>query len=143
MSAETLFAYTQYRSGPAGRACSEAAFRYFLAVDRRRAERSSRSLLLALVSLRQGLVPDGTWADSTAAAVFAGLGECVREIDFVGWYREGQVAAAVLAQGVKVSIEARDRAAERIVNSLKKRLTPSDASNLRIRVVRLGGRVRT
>ena len=143
MSGEALFAYTPYRSGPAGHACSEAAFRYFLAVDRHRAARSSRSLLLALVSLRQRLAPDGTLSDATAAALFAGLGDCVREIDFVGWFREGRVAAAVLAQGVKVSIDARDRAAERIVNSLKKHLTSADADNLRVRVVRLGSRVTT
>ena len=39
--------------------------------------------------------------DATAAALFRGLGASVREVDFVGWYREGQVAAAVLAQGAK------------------------------------------
>jgi hypothetical protein len=52
------------------------------------------------------------------------------------------VAAAVLAQGVKASIEMRDRTKGRVVDALRKRLTAADTRNLRVRVVRLGGRVR-
>ena len=43
--------------------------------------------------------------DATAAALFGGLGACVREVDFVGWYREGYVAGAVLTQGGNASGE--------------------------------------
>ena len=142
MAVETVPAYARYRSGPAGHVFNEAAFRYFLAIDRRRAERSTRSLLLVLVTVRQGRAPHPTLADTTAAGLFSGLGECVREVDFVGWYREGRVAAAALAQGVKASVDMRDRTRVRVVDALRKRLTTTDARNLRVRVVRLGGRVR-
>jgi len=142
MAVEAVPAYSPYRSGPAGHAYNEAAFRHFLAVDRRRAERSTRSLLLVLVTTRQGRTSHARLEDATAAAIFAGLGECVREIDFVGWYREGRVAAAVLAQGVKASAEMRDRTAKRIVHAMKKRLSDAHATSLRVRVVSLGGRVR-
>jgi len=142
MAVDRVPAYAQYRGGPVGHAFNEAAFRYFLAIDRRRAERSPRSLLLVLASIRQGHAAHARLSDTTAAALFSGLGECVREVDFVGWYREGRVAAAVLAQGVKASIEMRDRTKGRVVDALRKRLTAADTRNLRVRVVRLGGRVR-
>jgi hypothetical protein len=67
---------------------------------------------------------------------------CVREVDFVGWYREGHVAAAVLAQGDKASSDARQLIAERMRPALRERLLPDEARKLRVRVVRLDGSVR-
>jgi predicted signal transduction protein with EAL and GGDEF domain len=69
------------------------------------------------------------------------LSASVREVDFVGWYREGHVAAAALAQGTKM-IDGRAAAliGDRMVVELRKRLSASDSRNLRVRVVRLGGR---
>jgi hypothetical protein len=131
--------YSEFHSGPAGHAYNEAAFRYFLAADRRRAERSMRSLLLVLVTLQES-ANGNTFPNSTAAAIFGALGGCVREVDFVGWYREGRVAGAVLAQGVKITAEVRDRTAIRIQQALRKTLTPGQLMNVRVRIVRLGGR---
>ena len=79
---------------------------------------------------------------TTAAALFAGLRVSVREVDFVGWYREGHVAAAALAQGVKGSSEVPRLMAERVLAALRKRLAADQSKNLRVRVVRLGGKVR-
>src|SRR5947207_13425561 len=105
MALKSIPAYSRFPGGQVGQAYNEAAFQHFLAVDRWRAERSTRSLLLVLVTMRTspgGLVK---LAEATATALFCGLGACVREVDFVGWYREGYVAAAVLSQGVNTSDE--------------------------------------
>jgi hypothetical protein len=80
--------------------------------------------------------------DATAIALFGGLGVCIREVDFVGWYREGYVPAAVLAQGSNASGHERHLITERIRPAISKRLSASEASSLRLRVVRLGGGVR-
>lgn len=141
MALEQIPGYTGFRGGPAGPAYNEAAFQHFLAVDRRRAERTMRSLLLVLVTMREAQGKSNL-SPATAAALFAGLGECVREVDFVGWYREGRVAAAVLAQGIHSPVEARLRTTDRIAQALAKRLTVAQARDLRVRVVRLTGRVR-
>ena len=70
----------------------------------------------------------------------AGLGASVREVDFVGWYQEGHVPAAVLVQGVKPSDGgAAPSIADRVRAELKKGLTATELKNLRVRVVRLGG----
>ena len=142
MALESIPAYSRFRGGQVGQAYNEAAFQHFLAVDRWRAERSARSLLLILVTVRQSAGRSAKLTDATAAALFRGLGACLREVDFVGWYREGQVAAAVLAQGVKASSEVQRLIAERVLHALGKRLSADQSRNLRVRVVRLGGRVR-
>ena len=142
MALQFVPAYSQFRCGLSAYAYNESAFRHFLAIDRRRAERLSCSLLLVLVSFRQGDTGAAPISEATAAAVFASLGECVREADFIGWFREGRVPAAVLAEGSQVSIDTRDPAAQRIVQTLRKRLLPDDALHLRVRVLRLGGKVR-
>ena len=134
---------TGFRRGHLFQAYNEPAFRHFLAVERARARRSRRFFYLALVAIRQGpgcrLL---TLSASTSTAVFWGLGMSVREVDFIGWYREGQMAAAVLTQGPKASDSgAASLIADRIVGELTKRLSAAESNNLRVRVVKLSGRV--
>lgn len=136
-------AYAGFETGRPGRAYNEAAFKHFLAVDRRRAERSMGFLLLVLVTLR---LPDGRAAklpEATAAALFRGLGSAIREVDFVGWYREGRVAAAALVQRAGAPPDARHLVAERVVLALKKRLSAGQARQLSVHVVRLGSKARS
>jgi hypothetical protein len=140
MALESIVAYSAFRGGQLGQAYNEAAFRHFLAVDRRRAERSTRSLLLVLVTVRQSHGPRTKLTDGTAAALFDGLSACVREVDFMGWYREGHVAAAVLTQGAHASGNVPHLIAERVLSALRKRLPADQSRNLRVRVVRLGAR---
>jgi hypothetical protein len=81
---------------PPGRAYNEEAFRYFLAVERKRSKRSARPFLLLLLGLEE---PSGMAMDLdpvTTAKLFSGLSQCLRETDFLGWYREGRVVGAVL-----------------------------------------------
>jgi hypothetical protein len=92
--------------------------------------------------VRQSLEPTAKLTDAMAGALFAELGTFVREVDFVGWYREGHVVGAVLPQRGKASVEVQYRMAERMLHALKRRLTADQSRILRVRVVRLGGRVR-
>jgi hypothetical protein len=141
-SVESIPAYSEFRSGAGGRAYNEPAFRHFLAIDRWRAERSARTLFLVLVSVRYSHGPRAKLTDPMAAALFRELGECIREVDFVGWYREGYVAAAVLTQGLKVSGHVPRLVEERVRQALTNRLPAGQSSNLHVRVVRLGARTR-
>ena len=140
MALESIPAYSGFRGGPAGQAYNEAAFRYFLDADRRRVERSGRSIILVLASIRQSPGRSAPLPDATAVALFAGLSAGVREVDFVGWYREGRVAGAVLPQAIGPSRELRDLVSGRILTSLKKFLSADRVKNLRVRVVRLDGK---
>src|SRR5262245_51673016 len=66
-------------NGRAGDVYDEDAFQHFLAVERTRAQRSQRPLLLLLVSLRGSRTID-EGPRFVSPALFTGLGLCVREI---------------------------------------------------------------
>ena len=132
--------YSGLRGELVGRIYNETAFRHFLAVDRWRAARSRRSVLLVLVAVRRSPGLNAKLTDATAAALFGGLSGCIREVDFLGWYRQGYVAAAVLPQGSQPSGSEPNLVAERLRPAIKERLSVHEASSLRIRVIRLDGR---
>ena len=143
MAVESIPAYATLLGRRMARVYNEAAFRHFLAADRWRAERSSRSFFLILVTIRQSSERGGKIADATAVALFRGLEACVREVDFIGWFREGRVAAAVLPQGLNASGAVPHLVAARLLPVLKQRLPAGEAGKLRIRVVRLGSGLRS
>ena len=125
--------------GRAGDAYTEQTFRHFLNVERVRAVRSGRTFFLLLVSLRRCPKRGIRFGPGQAASLLRGLGLCVREIDFVGWYRDGRVAAAVLAQGIEEpGPGASQRIVHRVSRVLNDNLPASVAGRLRVRVVRLG-----
>jgi hypothetical protein len=141
--AESVPAYCRFRGGQALRVYNEAAFRHFLAIESRRAERSMWPLVMLLITVRYSDGSRATLNDETAASLFRGLGASIREVDFVGWYREGRVAGAVLSRGINASGAIPRRIAEGLLPELKKRLSADQASNLRVRVVRLGRKSRS
>lgn len=118
---------------------NEAAFRQFLAADRARAERLHRCLFLVLVSIRQEPSRPPVLSTAVATSMFRGLSASVREVDFVGWFREGRVAAALLVQGPD-SPEASAAAtiAARVRCEVEAWLPSQLTGALRIRVCRLG-----
>ena len=121
-----------------GQAYNEQAFRHFLAIERKRAARASRSFLLLLVSLRKE--PGASVAINAKAAsrLFSGLAGCVREVDFIGWYREERVAGAVLTQGLGTPPPAAVRGiGDRVTQVLNQRLPERDAERLQVRVLQL------
>ena len=135
---DAVAAHSRFHAGPAGPAYNEAAFKHFLAVDRSRARRARRSLYLVLAFLRESRGRRAELTDATASALFRGLGASVREVDFVGWYQEGRVAAAVLSQGAQATAGVSAVIADRVFTALKKQLSAAQSIDLRLRVVRLG-----
>ena len=110
-------------------AYNEAAFRYFLDIERRRAERAARPLLLVLVKLRS------TSEATPDTRVVSALARCVREADFVGWLREGVTAAAVLALNAPMTAAAHERLRVRIRSALMRVLTQEEQARLTLRVL--------
>jgi hypothetical protein len=116
----------------------EETFSYFLALEQKRAERAGRPFLLLLVDLNtpQGAArPDVRLHRRTAARLFAELSHCLRETDFVGWYRDRCVAGAVLTQqpgalGTTVA----EAVGERVTRALRERLPSNVAPRLNVRV---------
>jgi hypothetical protein len=118
---------------------SEEAFQHFLDVERTRARRSERPLVVLLVTLRRCPEKGCEVPASVAPALLEGLGLCVREVDFFGWYRTGRAAGAVLAQGVSVpDSEASSRIVDRVKASLAARLPRHITNRLRVRLIQLG-----
>lgn len=119
-----------------GRAYGEQAFRYFLGVERRRAERSGRPFLLLL------LWPGREAGASAriAARLFPMLWGCLRETDFVGWFREGRVIGAVLSQPLEsVGDNAARLVRERVTAALSSGPRPGLFGNARLRIYRFPG----
>jgi len=137
MALDTTPAYTGFRAGLIGQAYNEAAFRHFLAVDRMRAERLQRLVILVLASVREGPGRSSKLTHHAASVMFEALAASVREVDFVGWFCEGRVAGAVLAQGVGAADE-RAAISKRILTTLRTALPSDRASDVRVRVIRLG-----
>jgi len=80
--------------GQAGQVYNEEAFRYFLEIEEKRAERSQVPFFLLLISPRD----EQTVAPAIASKLFEVLRPCVRDTDFTGWYRQDFVVGAVLTQ---------------------------------------------
>ena len=120
-------------AGP-GPAYNEEAFWYFLAIERKRAERSGRPLLLLLVNVKGGTARiDG----AVSSRLFAAMAQCLRETDVVGWYREGRIAGAVLMQGADTQgVVASHQVRERVERALVRRLGRDDSAGLLVRVFR-------
>jgi hypothetical protein len=138
MALEPVPAYCGIRGGLIGQAYNEEAFRYFLAVDRLRAERMQRSILLVLASIHPTPGRCAQLTHSTAAAMFAGLAAGVREVDVLGWYRQGRVAGAGLAQAVDLSDQQAGRVGERILAAIRREIHDGRGPFVHVRVVRLG-----
>jgi hypothetical protein len=129
-----------YDTHAGARVYNEAAFRQFLAADRARAERLRRCLLLILVSIRHESARPAPLEKAVATSMFRGLSTSVREVDFVGWFRERRVAAALLVQGPKPPDACADATiATRVRHAIEVRLPSTLAGALRVRLHRLGG----
>ena len=114
---------------------NEAAFRYFLSLERKRAARSVRQLLLMLVKLNNHA--DTVAYPQTFARVFSALDACVREVDLVGWYREGVVAAALFAGNGPGVGTVREHVSARVLQRFRDTLPEEIAAQLRTRIVSL------
>jgi hypothetical protein len=124
-----------------GQAYNEQAFRHFLAIERKRAARASRSFLLLLVNLRKEPGQGATIGAKAASRLFSGLARSVREVDFIGWYRQERVAGAVLTQGLETPDQSAVRAiGERVRQMVGRHLSRGDVRRLQVRVLQLSRR---
>jgi hypothetical protein len=122
--------------GHIGHAHNEEAFRYLLAVERKRATRGRRSLLLLLISLKKQPSGSNRIDPDVADSIFSSLWLSVREVDFIGWFREARVAGAVLAQGAhSPEQEVARRVGKRITETLRGCLPEDIACRLHVRVL--------
>jgi hypothetical protein len=119
----------------AGRhAYNEAAFHYFLEIERKRAARSRRPLLLMAVTVEKRL-RNASDAARVSSAIFSVLDANIREVDFFGWYSEGIVAAAALTVDGPTSKPVLERLQARVLDALKRKLPPDEAAYAKVRVV--------
>jgi len=136
---DSIPSHTAYHGGAAGRAHNEAGFRHFLRIELHRAAHSGHCVLLVLVRVRESAGRSGTLTPLAASRVFSALGASVREVDFVGWFKEGRVAAAALVQRATPSADVRRQIEGRVMKTLSKERFTS-AGVARVRIVPLRGR---
>jgi hypothetical protein len=140
MTLDVTPAHSELRNASFGQAYNEAAFKYFLEVDRRRIRRSDRSILLVLVSVRERSGRNALLTEELATQLFAGLAASVREVDFVGWYRHDRVLGAVMPQAASAPADLRNLISRRVLQSLERHVARDHAGSLRVRVAVLGGK---
>jgi len=117
---------------------NEAAFRYFLSIERERSERSEHPLLLVLVEACGEAGREGRMDRAVAEKVFGALEQCVRETDFTGWYLDGRTAGAVLIQrSKKPAPEAAARVRDRVIALMTQELPNLVGRDLRVRLYQL------
>jgi hypothetical protein len=121
------------QDGPAD-AYNEEAFQYFLEIERKRSELSNRPFLLMLVDFNKHPRIDAV----TGEKLFSVLSLSLRETDFIGWYREGRVAGAVLTQhGEADGDHLSELVRARIEGALRQLLPPALASQLQARIYQI------
>ena len=122
-----------------GEAYNEEAFQYFLEIERRRSELSNRPFLLMLIEFTRQSLGSNTEIDpASAARLFPVLSQCLRETDFVGWYREGRIAGAVLTQhGEAEREDLAEVVRRRVEEALTKQFPPDRMRRLQVRVYQL------
>jgi hypothetical protein len=128
-----------YDPSAGARVYNEAAFRQFLAADWARAERLRRCVFLILVSMRHESPRRTTLPRAAAASVFLGLNASVRDVDFVGWFRQGRVPGALLVQGPdRFDVSEVPEIGASVRLAIEQRLPSRFTGALRVRVRRLG-----
>jgi hypothetical protein len=114
---------------------NEEAFRYLLAVERERCDRSGGPFLLLLMAPAPRPGVRERIARPVARKLFASLRLCLRETDFVGWYHEERVAAAVLTDlGGRTAAAVGRRVGETIGKALRESCSPDVAHGFQVRV---------
>jgi hypothetical protein len=124
--------------GAPGHAYNEAAFRYLLAFEQKRARRLRTSFLLVLVRPKRNGSPAVRIDASVATTIFSCVSRCLRDGDFIGWYREARVIGAVLAQGATPPApDLPGNIGERLTAALAHALQGDVGMELQVRVLQL------
>jgi hypothetical protein len=121
--------------GRLGHTYNEQAFRYLLAIERKRSERSGCPFLLLLVELKDQEGASARLDPMVANTLFSDLWRCLRETDCVGWYHEERVAGAVLTElGNGRAMEVSSLIGKRVSARLYEHLPSDVARRLRVRI---------
>jgi hypothetical protein len=119
----------------AGEAYNEAAFHYFLGVEHRRAQVAGRPMLMLFLELEHQRGRTPRMKSRTARQLFSVLLRALRETDFVGWYRDGEVIGAVLTQHADPSpVDLASVVRGRLTRSFAHELASDDVQRLRLRI---------
>jgi hypothetical protein len=110
-----------------------------LSIERKRSERSGRAFLLLLVDLKEQPGASLRIDPIVAGKLFSALWRCLRETDFVGWYREDRVAGAVLLTQLVdgALMEVCGLVGQRVNGQLSEGLPPDVLHRLRVTVCQL------
>jgi hypothetical protein len=127
--------------GRPGAEYDEETFLHLLAIERARAERKNQRVWLLLATLEPVAGRSIPFPPGSAARLFHGLRGLLRDTDIMGWYRQAQVAAAVLCVDADTpGFETSEFIEERVGEGLRRRLPGKEARSLRVRVTQQGPR---
>jgi len=120
----------------------EEVFRYFLAIERKRSERSGRSPLLLLLDIQWQTGVSSRLHPSIARMLFAALRRSLRETDLIGWYRDEEVVAAILTQFTHEPLrDASEAIVQRVRRALRDSVPPAVERQLSLGAYQLPPRV--
>jgi hypothetical protein len=109
----------------------EETFRPLMASERKRSERSGQAyqiILIQLSALDKSAMP---MDNGMARTLFEALGRCLRETDYVGWYREKLIVGAVLtALESNTSVNDSCQIEQRIVRAFRECFSEDNFSRL-------------
>jgi hypothetical protein len=119
--------------GRLGHAYNEGVFQHLLSVEFKRSQRSKRPFRLLLMDLKEQPGTNRDIAPEVAAKLFSCLARCLRETDFVGWYRVGRVVGAVLTHFQDgIGLESSQVVGQRVREALRGSLPASVLDRLKI-----------
>jgi hypothetical protein len=123
-------------------AYNEEAFHYFLDIERKRAQTANRSFLLMLIDVEQRGGMNRPLDEATAGKLFQVMTRCLRETDFIGWYREGRTIGAVLTQHADANGHDSSTAArERVGRAFESELPSEEGRQLQVRIYHVARQV--
>jgi hypothetical protein len=116
-------------------AYNQEVFRYLLESESKRSERSGYFCRILLVYWTDAQGRDVQMNSYAAKTVMAALSRSLRDTDYIGWYREGRIAGAVLTVLVQESMaQVASHLQKRLVEILRAELGVKETSLLQIRV---------
>lgn len=116
-------------------AYNQEVFRYLLESESKRSERSGFFCRILLVYWTDAQGRDVQMNSYAAKTVMAALSRSLRDTDYIGWYREGRIAGAVLTVLVQESMaQVASHLQKRLVEILRAELGVNETSLLQIRV---------
>jgi len=121
---------------PVGTEYDEETFRYFLGIEQARAAREGHQLRILLATVEPTAGQSVPFPRAGAVRFFEALRLAVRDTDVMGWYRQGQVAAAVLtAPSGSIDVELTSQLERRVGDDLRRRMPRTLTAALRVRIV--------